>query len=159
VLANSSYFLGLALGWLPLRPLLLIIGLDTLAGAFTWLLLATVVAGSARLAVFVYRLTAASSRACIALPILGIALPVLYWLLATRIWTALWPMPDSVIKFAFFAFAVISIGFLHQSALFVVHGRTGIEQEIRQNGHRFALGYLLMVAQAIGLLWIAVATM
>lgn len=121
LLVIATYFLGLALGWLGLRPLLLMIGLVNLAGAFTWLLLATVLEGSVRIAVYTYRLTASNSRACVSLPLLGILLPTIYWLLANRLWPALWPEPDAAIKVAFVAIAVASVGVLHQSALFAIH--------------------------------------
>jgi hypothetical protein len=156
--ANASYLLGLSLGWLALRPLLVMINLPSLADAFTWLLLTTSVAGSARIAVFVYRLTTADGIACIAIPILGIGLPAIYRLLAVRVWPGLWPAADAPIWFAFVAFFVASVGFIHQTGLFLVHGGARLEQRVRQNGHRFALAYLQMVAIAIGLVWFAVAT-
>ena len=158
VFANASYLLGLSLGWLALRPLLVMIDLPSLADAFTWLLLATIVAGSARIAVFVYRLTAADGMACTAIPILGIGLPAIYRLLAVRVWPGLWPAADAVIWFAFVAFFVASVGFIHQTGLLLVHGGARLEQRVRRNGHRFALAYLQMVAIAIGLVWFAVAT-
>src|SRR5215204_141041 len=85
----------------------------SLADAFTWLLLATIIAGSARIAVFVYRLTAADGMACAAIPILGIGLPAIYRLLAVRVWPGLWPAADAAIGFAFIAFVVASVGFIH----------------------------------------------
>jgi hypothetical protein len=158
VFANASYFLGLALGWLALRPLLLMIDLTFLANIFTWLLLATVVAGSARYAVINYRLTRANGVACAAIPILGVALPALYWLVANRVWPALWPAEHSAISFALIAFGVASVGFLHQTGLLLVPGGAHLEQQVGRNGHRFALAYLQMVTMAIGLVWLAVAT-
>jgi hypothetical protein len=158
VFAYASYFLGVGVGWLALRPLLLMIDLVSLAEAFTWLLLATMVAGSARLAVFVYRLTAASGSACLAIPILGIGLPALYRLLTVRVWPVLWPATDAAIWFAFVAFGVTSVGFIHQTGLLLVHGGARQEQRIRRYGHRFALAYLQVVAITTGLVWFAVAT-
>jgi hypothetical protein len=156
VLANSSYFLGLALGWLALRPLLFMIDLPALADAFRWLLLATVVAGSARLTVFVYRMTAATGAACAAIPLVGIALPAVYWLLAQRVWPGLWPPNGATLRFTFVAFAVASIGFLHQAAILLVHG-SPLLAGLRRQGHRFALAYLQLVAISVGLVWFAVA--
>jgi hypothetical protein len=156
VFANASYFLGLGLAWLALRPLLVMIDLVSLAGAFSWLLLATMVAGGARLAVFVYRLTAASGIACLAIPILGIGLPAVYRFLTVRVWSELWPAADAAIWFAFVAFGVASVGFLHQTGLLLVHGGPSQEQRIRRYGHRFALAYLQVVAITLGLVWFAV---
>jgi hypothetical protein len=157
IFANASFYLGLALGWLALRPLLMLIGLDALAEAFTWLLLATVIAGSVRLSAIIYRLTAARGVACAAIPILGVALPVLYRLGAVRVWPTLWPADNAALWLAFVAFAVVSMGFLHQTALIVVHGSARIAQRLRQNGHVIALVYLETVTLAIVLIWFAVA--
>jgi hypothetical protein len=157
VFANASYFLGLALGWLALRPLLELIGFVFLADAFTWLLLATVVAGSARLAVFVYRLTAARGAACLAIPIVGIGLPALYRLVVVPRWPELWPATDTALWFAFVAFAVNSAGYLHQTALFIVHGSARVEQELRRNAHRVALASLQVTSMSAALVWFAVA--
>jgi hypothetical protein len=156
--ANASYFLGFALAWLALRPLLVMIDLVSLADAFTWLLLATLVAGGAWLAVFAYRLTAANGIACLAIPILGTGLPALYRLLTVRIWPVLWPGANAAIAFAFVAFGVAAVGFIHQTGLLLVQGGTRQEQRLRRAGHRFALAYLQLVAITTGLLWFAVAT-
>ena len=156
--ANASYFLGLALAWLALRPLLVMIDLVSLADAFSWLLLATMVAGGVWLAVFVYRLTVANGIACLAIPILGIGLPAIYRLLTVGVWPMLWPGANVAISFAFVAFGVASIGFIHQTGLLLVHGSSGQERRIRQYGHRFALAYLQLVAITTGLVWFGVAT-
>jgi hypothetical protein len=156
--ANASYFLGLALAWLALRPLLVMIDLVSLADAFSWLLLATMVAGGVWLAVFVYRLTVANGIACLAIPILGIGLPAIYRLLTVGVWPMLWPGANVAISFAFVAFAVASLGFVHQTGLLLVHGSSGQERRIRQYGHRFTLAYLQLVAITTGLVWFGVAT-
>lgn len=156
--ANASYFLGLSLAWLALRPLLVMIDLVFLAGAFTWLLLATVVAGGVWLAIFAYRLTVANGIACLAIPILGIGLPAIYRLLLADVWPVFWPASNAAISFAFVAFGVASVGFIHQTGLLLVPGGTGQEQRIRRYGYRFALAYLQMVAITAGLVWFAVAT-
>jgi hypothetical protein len=158
VFANASYFLGLGLAWLALRPLLLMIDLGSVADAFTWLLLATMVAGSVRLAVFVYRLTSANGIACLAIPVLGIGLAGVYRVLIVRVWPELWPAANTAIWFAFVAFGVATVGFIHQTGLLLVLRGTGQEQRIRRSGHRFALAYLQVVAITIGLVWFAVAT-
>jgi hypothetical protein len=158
VFANASYFLGLALAWLALRPLLLMIDLVFLADAFTWLLLAPIVAGGVWMAIFVYRLTVANGTACIAIPILGLGLPAIYRLLTIRVWPVLWPAADAAIWFAFVAFGVSFVGFIHQTGLLLVHGGMRQEQQVRLYGHRFALAYAQMVAVTTGLMWFAVTT-
>ena len=158
VFAYASYYLGLALAWHALRPLLLTVELRFLADAFTWLLLGTVLAGNFRTAVFVYRLIPAGRLACVALPLLGIGLPVIYRLVAARVWPALWPASNAAIWMAFVAFGVEFVGFVHQTALLLFYGGAGLEQRVRRHGHRFALAYVQMVLMAIALIWLAVAT-
>jgi hypothetical protein len=82
VLANGVYLIGLALNWFALSPLLQVIELPALAMALVGPLMIVAVAGSMRLAFVTYRLTTATLRACLALPLLGVALPAGYRLLA-----------------------------------------------------------------------------
>ena len=158
VLANGSYFLGLSLSWLALRPLSAMIGLTTLADAFTWLLLVVVFGGSGRLALFAYRLTPANGLACAAFPIIGIGLATGYRLLAAYVWPALWPSSEMPLRFAFVAFAVATTGFAMQSALLLMHGNTRIEAQLSRYGHRLALAYVQATVLSVALLWLAVAT-
>jgi hypothetical protein len=158
ILANGSYFLGLALSWLALRPLSAMIGLASLADAFTWLLLVVVFGGSGRLALFAYRLTLANGLACAAFPIIGISLATGYRLLAAHVWPGLWPASEMPLRFAFVAFAVAAAGFTMQTALLLMHGDTRIESRLGRYGHRLALAYLQATVLSVALLWLAVAT-
>ncbi len=158
VLANGAYVLGLSLSWLALRPLSAMIGLTSLADAFTWLLLVVVFGGSGRLALFAYRLTLANGLACAAFPVIGIGLATGYRLLAAHVWPALWPSSEMPLRFAFVAFAVATAGFAMQSALLLMHGDRRIEARLRRYGHRLALAYLQATVLSVALLWLAVAT-
>ena len=68
LLAIVGYYVALSIGWLGLRPLLLGLGLRSLADVFAWLLLAAVFAGAGRLGMFLYRLTRVGGAACLAVP-------------------------------------------------------------------------------------------
>ena len=158
VLANGSYFLGLSLSWLALRPLAQMIGLASLAEAFTWVLLFVLMAGSSRLMLFVYRLTRVNGAACVALPVIGIVLAIGYRLLADRSWPRLWPATEMPLRFAFVTFAVAAVGFAIQTALLLMHGDTRMRSHLYQNGHRLAMAYLQVTILSVALTWLAVTT-
>ncbi len=157
VLANMGGCLGLSISWLALAPLLDLIGLPTLADAFTWMLLTVAVLGSAWTALFAYRLMTASAAACLAIPVLGFGLPALYRLGAVRLWPALWPATDAALHFAFVAFAVATLMFVLHAGLLLTHGNATARQRLHRDGHRIALAYSAVSVQSVALTWFAVA--
>ena len=157
VLANMSGCMGLAISWLVLVPLLELIGLPSLADAFTWLLLIVALAGSGSVALFAYRMTTARVAACLAIPVLGFALTSVYRLVAVRLWPALWPVTDAALHFTFVAFGVVVLMFALQSGLLLVHGEPAMRARVRRDGHRVALAYSVVSVVTVGLTWFAVA--
>ena len=87
------------------------IALPALADVFTWALLIMALAAGGWIALFTCRLTMASARACSAIPVLGIALPALYRLVAVRLWPVLWLARESALLFAFVALAAAGLMF------------------------------------------------
>jgi hypothetical protein len=157
VLANMSGCMGLAISWLTLAPLLELIGLPSLADAFTWLLLIVAIAGSGSVALFAYRMTTANVAACLVIPVLGFALAAFYRLGAVRLWPALWPATDAALQFAFVAFGVVVLMFGFQSGLLLAHGEPAMRVRVRRDGHRVALAYSVVSVVTVGLTWFAVA--
>ena len=100
LLAIVGYYIALSIGWLGLRPLLLGLGLRSLADVFAWLLLAAVFAGAARLGVFLYRLTRVGGAACLAVPLVGFGAAAAYRLVAVRFVPSLWPARDAPLRLA-----------------------------------------------------------
>jgi len=158
LLANMSGCLGLSVSWLALVPLLEMVGLPSLAAAFTWVLLIVALAAGGWVALFAYRLTLASIPACLAIPVLGFALPALYRLGAARLWPALWPATDDALHFAFVALGVAGLMIAFQEVLLVAHGGADGRRRLQRDGHRVALAYSAAYALAVGLTWFAVAT-
>ena len=117
LLGNTSYFLGLAVGWLSLPPLLEALRLPALADAFVWLLLVVLVVGSGRLTLLICRLTAVTAPAYLAVPLVGIALPAHYRGVAANAAPWLWPVPNAALLLALVAFGVAAVGFGLQSGL------------------------------------------
>lgn len=158
VLVNAAYLLGVAVGWLALRPLLVLIGLQSLADVFTWLLLVTALAGSARLAGLTYRLTPANKQSCLLIPVIGFGLPALYWLVAARMWPELWPGTSAALYAAFLAFAVAAVALALQMGLLLLHNNLTWDRQLARHGHRIALALGQAAVLVIGMGWFAVAT-
>ena len=157
LLANGGYYLGLALSWLALRPLLVGLRLPTLAETFTWVLLVTVVAGGMRLDVWLYRLTAANATSCLAVPVVGLVLPVLYRLASVHLAPWLWPTDEAIMALTLVVFGMAGVGFALQSSLLVVHDDRKLCAWLLQHGHRVALAYVEATVALVVLVWLAVA--
>jgi hypothetical protein len=158
VVTGGVYLLGLSASWFALPPLLTLIGLTRVAESIAWLLFAVAAFESARLGAIAYRLTVARGRACLAILLLGIGLATVYWLVATRVWPALWPPGDTLLGFEYVIFAVAFVGFVIQTGLLLVHDHMRPYQWVAQHGHRVALAYLQAVSIAVLLAWFAVTT-
>ena len=156
-LANMCGCLGLTISWLTLVPLLDLLGLPALAEAFTWVLLLVALAGGGWVGLFAYRLTMAGAPTCLAIPVLGVALPALYRLVAARLWSALWPATDAALRFAFVALGVAGLVFAVHMGLLVAHGSAEGSRRLCRDAHRLALACSAAYALAVGLTWFAVA--
>jgi hypothetical protein len=94
LVANLGFYLSLSMSWLGLRPLLLSIGLSTLASVFTWILLFSLLAGALRLGAWCHTLLGVSSLASVAIPVISIAAAIAYGSVFARGPSALWPLTD-----------------------------------------------------------------
>jgi hypothetical protein len=157
LLANTAYFIGAALGWLALRPLLQLIGLPDLADAFTWLLLITAVIGGARLAALTYRLSAANLAACLSVPLLGFGLPLLCWIVLPRVRPGIEVENDAVLPVAFVAFGVSICALGLQTMVLMVHGHAALNQRVLTKSHRMALAMSQAAVLVIAMTWITLA--
>ena len=157
LLGAAAYLAGISIAWLALRPLLLALGLPGLAELFGWLLLIVVVAAAVRIGLFPYRLTQASTRACLALAPLGLGLGLVYRLLAVP-FPALLPERDGPLVFTVLLFLTVGLGYLAQSALYWGYGSSRADLFVSRFGDRLAVAYLETVVLSVALLWLAVAT-
>jgi hypothetical protein len=156
-LANFSGCLGLTVSWLALVPLLDLLGLPSLGDVFAWLLLFVSVTGSGWVAVFTYLLTRASVRACLAIPVLGLLFAAIYWVLATRFLSPLWPMPDSALRFSFVAFGLAGACLAIHSSLLATHGSKAVHRWLVDAAHRLALALSASYSLVVAHIWFAVA--
>lgn len=156
VLSHMGAGLGIAVTWAALPSLLAIVGLSALVGVFVAWLLITAFGSGAWVTLVVYCVTKARARACLSVPLLSLALPALYRLVAVPLWSALWPTPDAALDFAFVALGATGLMFILYTGLLLAHGAADAEARLRQNGHRLALGASQAYAIVVGLLWFAV---
>jgi hypothetical protein len=157
VLGNLCANLGVSITWLALAPLMAVIGLPALADVFIWALLIMVLTAGGWVALFTSRLTMASPRACSAIPVLGLALPALYRLVAVRVWPALWPAGDAALLFAFVALGAAGLLFALHLGLLATHGNKPVQERLCQDGHRMVLAASQAYVAVVGLIWFAVA--
>ena len=157
LLAIVGYYIALSIGWLGLRPLLLGLGLRSLADVFAWLLLAAVFAGAARLGVFLYRLTRVGGAACLAVPLVGFGAAAAYRLVAVRFVPSLWPARDAPLRLALVVAGLGALGFAAETVILALHGDARLRRRLRGAGERVMLAYVQAVVTVVGLLWFAVA--
>jgi hypothetical protein len=157
VLANSSFYLGVAISWLGLRMLLLAVNFTFFADILTWLLLFSIVAGAVRLSMHLYRHTTLSAKACFACPFLALGLGLLLRFGLAELWSDLWPADNIPLSFATMAFFVGGTAYLSQTALLSIHGEPRWEELAASIGPRWLLTYAVAAMLMVVLLWIAVA--
>ena len=157
VLGNLCANLGVSITWLALAPLMVVIGLPALADVFIWALLIMALAAGGWIALFTYRLTMASARACSAIPVLGIALPALYRLVAVRLWPALWPAREPALLFAFVALGAAGLMFALHMGLLATHGNMPVQERLRRDAHWMVLAASQAYVAVVALIWFAVA--
>ena len=157
VLGNLCASLGVSITWLALAPLMVVIGLPALADVFTWALLFMALPAGGWIALFICRLTMARARACLVIPVLGIALPALYRLVAVRLWPALWPSREPALLFAFVALAAAGLMFALHLGLLAAHGNTLVHERLRRDAHWMVLAASQVYVAVVGLIWFAVA--
>jgi hypothetical protein len=155
VLMTST--LGVSVTWLALVPLMRVIGLLGLATVFVWALLIMTLMAAGWGSLVAYRLTMARARACLAIPVLGLALPALYRLVAVRQWPALWPASDAALHYAFVALGAAALLFALHMGLLVTHDSPGVQRRLRQDGHWMALVVNQAYTIVVSLIWFAVA--
>jgi hypothetical protein len=98
-----------------------------------------------------------SPRACSAIPVLGMALPALYRLVAVRLWPALWPAREAALLFAFVALAAAGLTFALYMGLLAANGNTPVQERLRRDSHWMVLAASQAYVAVVGLIWFAVA--
>jgi hypothetical protein len=156
VVTNMCTNLGVSITWLALVPLVEAIGMPALAEVFAWWLPLLALAAGIWVALVAYHLTLASVRGCLAVAVLGLALPAGYRL-AARPWPALWPTSEPALKLAFVALGAAFLLFGLQMGLLVAQGNKGIQARLRRTDHRLVLAASQAFVAVVVLLWFAVA--
>jgi hypothetical protein len=157
LVANLSFYLGLALSWLGLRLLVLALELDHLADLLTWVLLLAIIMGSFRLCMHIYRYTSANSWACVSLLAVSLAAAASYRFLFAEGWDDLWPADDGPLLLSVVAFAATGLGYLYQTLLFATHGQPNPSRLLSEHRSALLCAYTQGVLTLVVLAWIAVA--
>ncbi|MPZ49277.1 MAG: hypothetical protein GEU75_08255 [Dehalococcoidia bacterium] len=157
MMANATFYIGIAISWLGLRLLLLAIDFTDFAGTLTWVLLSAMILGSLRLSMHVYRHTTTNPIGCFALVPVGFSLALAYRWLAEEVWGDLWPSEDQPLHFAVVAFFVAGAAYAYQTALLTLHGNPAWERLLARIGQKWLVMHAQAAVMVIFLLWIAVA--
>jgi hypothetical protein len=160
LLANIAFYLGLALSWLGLRLLMLAIQLDELADLLTWVLLFTIILGSLRLVMHVYRYTGAAAVACLGMVGLSFIAGLGYRFVLSEAWEALWPSSDGPLRLSVVAFVLAGVGYIYQTLLFSTSGETqssAVSRMLARYRSPWLFGFTQGVLTIVALAWISVA--
>jgi hypothetical protein len=156
VLAHMCSSLGVAITWLALAPLIEAIGMPALADVFVWPLLLMALGAGGWVALVAYRLTMASARGCLAVVVLGPALPTGYRL-AARAWPALWPASEAALHLVFVALGAAFLLYALQMGLLLTHSNKELHERLRRTAHRLVLAASQTFVAVVMLVWLAVA--
>jgi hypothetical protein len=156
MMANTTFYVGIAISWLGLRLLLLAIEFNDFAETLTWVLLSAVLLGSMRLSMHLYRHTTINALACFAVVPLAMAMALLYRALGDT-FDALWPDRDQPLAFATVAFFVAGTAYAYQTLLLTLHGHARWEAMIARVGQRWTIAHAQASVTIIFLVWLAVA--
>jgi hypothetical protein len=156
LLGHISYYIGIGLAWLSLRPLTIALGLQTLASVLTWLLLFFVFAGAGRLGMHFYGLIGGKRPAIMFMPFMGLVLASIYRLVVVPIVPVLWPVVAPVLSYAVVTFALSAVGFMSSSLLIYVLATPGETPRLLRRGAHFVLFLIQGVCCSIALLWYTV---
>jgi hypothetical protein len=154
VLANLCFYLGLNMSWMGLRPLLLAIELDNLAGVFSWLLLFSVVAGAVRQSAWLQGLFGADPLACMSIGLLPILAVCVYWFGLVSLAPSLWP-ENSTLSFAVLVFIVACPPFLLETNVIRFAADQRCAGLLSRVGSRLMPAYQCVAVTAMLLLWLS----
>lgn len=158
VVSNLGFYLALSLSWLGLRPLLLSIGLSTLASVFTWVLLFSLLAGATRIGAWLHTLLGMRPLQSFSVPLLSMVAAIVYGFTFAPRYSALWPAANPVLSLALLVFAVGALAFALETTMIILHSRPETHRRLRRIGTIFFVPYLSAGITAITLLWVSVAS-
>jgi hypothetical protein len=154
--ANTGFFMGVNVTWMGLRPLLLSLGMPTVAAVITWLLAFAILSGASRSAAWLKALLGLG-RSPLTIPAVAVTLAVGYRLLSMTLIPGLWPTTDAVLALGVVVFLVAAASFGWETATLGIAslpgtGRAALVPWMR----RAALVHVHFSIAALTLLWFAV---
>jgi hypothetical protein len=156
--ANVGFFMGVNITWLGLRPLLLSLGMPTVAAVISWLLAFAILSGASRSAAWLKALLGLD-RSPLTIPAVAVTLAAGYRLLAVTLVPGLWPTTDAVLALGIVAFLVAAASFAWETATLGIPTRPGTGGAALVPWlRRAALVHVHLAIVALTLLWFAVTT-
>lgn len=158
LLSMFGYFVALAVSWNALRILLIALNLDSVAEAFTWVLLFAVLAGTVRLAVqHLYMLTTLPRSSCLAIPLISWSLAAVFRFALVPMVPALAAPPNEPFMVTVGCFGVAALCFGMQTACLSLNDSVTFRMALARFGDRTVMGLLAMVSTVVAVLWTVVA--
>ncbi|MGH2360678.1 MAG: hypothetical protein ACRDGM_09095 [bacterium] len=156
MVCNLGFYLSLSMSWIGLHPLLLAVGLSTLADIFTWVLLFALLAGAIRVSVWAHVLLGVGFPAFLSIPIVPMLAAIVYGL-TVRSRLAFWPTTNPALLLAVLVFAVAAVGYGFETAMIIFYGRPEYHRRLRRIASMLIIPYLSAGITIIALLWFATA--
>lgn len=154
LLGYACFFMGLALTWLGLRPVLVVIGLSNLADLFSWVLLLSVGAGAFEQSTWIQMNLANSKIAALVAP-LGAALAAgAYRFVLVPLEPRFWPTGDTL-AFVVVMFLLSAGAYTAGSLILKFHGDAVADRVIARIGRRWFPSYGACISCVLLLLWCA----
>lgn len=157
ILSNATFYLGLTITWIGLRPLLVTLNMPTLATVFLWLLAFVTLSGAARLGSWLHSLLGVRLLACVAIPVVGLAAPAIYRFAIAAFAPSFWPQRFPTLAMGLVAFGIGGISYGFETAMIALRGNTRLHSVIERVGSRALTAYVQAVAIAVGLVLVSTA--
>lgn len=158
ITCNLAFYISISVSWLGLRPLLLSIGLSSLASVFTWILLFTVLAGAIRLGAWLHTLLGLRLLASMLVTIFPIIAAIIYGLTLAPLSNILWPKTNPVLSLVVLVFAVGAIGGGVETSMITFYGQSKFHHILLRMGDKLIVPYISAAITAIALLWFSIAS-
>lgn len=154
ILSTGCLGISVNMSWLGLYPLLLILGLDRLAGVLALLLLFALAAGAARSGAWLYSMMGATMASSLGVTVVGIPAALAYGLGLVPLLPALSP-PDGVLALAVAVFLLCALAFVVETAMIRFHGTPRVEALLARAGPVVLGPYLACGWGMLGMVWAA----
>lgn len=154
-LSTLCFYLGVSLALLGLRPLLISIHLDDIAGIFSWLLLFVLFAGANRVSAWMHGLLGATVSAVALGPLVAIGMASFYRLVLVPVFPWLWPTDNPTIALGVSVLVLASVVFFLESMMIRFHGADRAQAFLCRFGPGWLPPCAMVGVAAISCVWLS----